>query len=208
MVLNALKSGLDNHSLITNKDLVRKYQNCITLSTKKLDDILKNEVQKALVGDEEAIVRLCANYIDNLMAYINKAKILNKITGREETADEKLMRSIESKIDVPESTCDDFRRMIAAFIGDLAVKGKIFRWDSNPLLKKALESKLFEDTKDHIKLSAFSSGASTVDPDVQKKIDAVKQRLVDKYGYNEQSATDVLDYVSSIFARGDLADND
>ena len=57
-------------------------------------------------------------------------------------------------------------------------------------------------------MSAFSSGASTVDPDVQKKIDAVKQRLVDKYGYNEQSATDVLDYVSSIFARGDLADND
>ncbi len=207
MVLNALKSGLDNHSLITNKDLVRKYQNCITLATKKLDDILKNEVQKALVGDEEAIVRLCANYIDNLMAYINKAKILNKITGREETADEKLMRSIESKIDVPESTCDDFRRMIAAFIGDLAVKGKTFRWDSNPLLKRALEAKLFEDTKDHIKLSAFSSGASTVDPDVQKKIDAVKQRLVDKYGYNDQSATDVLDYVSSIFARGDLADD-
>jgi serine protein kinase len=207
MVLNALKSGLDNHSLISNKDLVRKYQNCITLATKKLDDILKNEVQKALVGDEEAIVRLCANYIDNLMAYINKSRITNKITGREESPDEKLMRSIESKIDVPESTCDDFRRMIAAFIGDLAVKQKTFRWDSNPLLKKALESKLFEDTKDHIKLSAFSSGATTVDPDVQKKIDAVKQRLVEKYGYNEQSATDVLDYVSSIFARGDLAED-
>ena len=88
-----------------------------------------------------------------------------------------------------------------------AVKQKVFRWDSNPLLKKALEAKLFEDTKDHIKLSAFSSGATTVDPDVQKKIDAVKQRLVEKYGYNEQSATDVLDYVSSIFARGDLAED-
>jgi len=208
MVLNALKSGLESHSLITNKDIVRKYQNCITLTTKKLDDILKHEVQKALVGDEEAIVRLCSNYIDNLMAYINKSKITNKITGREESPDEKLMRSIESKIDVPEATCDDFRRMIAAFIGDLAIKQKIFRWDSNALLKKALEAKLFEDTKDHIKISAFSSGASTVDADVQKKIDAVKQRLVEKYGYNEQSATDVLEYVSSIFARGDLADEE
>jgi len=208
MVLNALKSGLESHSLITNKDIVRKYQNCITLTTKKLDDILKHEVQKALVGDEEAIVRLCSNYIDNLMAYINKSKITNKITGREESPDEKLMRSIESKIDVPEATCDDFRRMIAAFIGDLAIKQKIFRWDSNALLKKALEAKLFEDTKDHIKISAFSSGASTVDADVQKKIDAVKQRLIEKYGYNEQSATDVLEYVSSIFARGDLADEE
>jgi serine protein kinase len=208
MVLNALKSGLDSHSLITNKDVVRKYQNCITLATKKLDDILKNEVQKALVGDEEAVVKLCANYIDNLMAYINRTKITNKITGREEGPDEKLMRSIESKIDVPESTCEDFRRMIAAFIGDLAIKKKDFRWDSNALLKRALEAKLFEDTKDHIKISAFSSGASTVDADVQKKIDAVKQRLVEKYGYNEQSATDVLEYVSSIFARGDLAEDD
>jgi len=208
MVLNALKSGLDSHSLINNKDLIRKYQNCITLTTKKLDDILKREVQKALVGDEEAIVRLCTNYIDNLMAYISKTKITNKITGREESPDEKLMRSIESKIDVPESTCDDFRRMIAAFIGDLAVKNKQFKWDSNALLKRALEAKLFEDTKDHIKLSAFSSGATTVDADVQKKIDAVKARLVDKHGYNTQSATDVLDYVSSIFARGDLADDE
>jgi serine protein kinase len=208
MVLNALKSGLESHSLITNKDIVRKYQNCITLATKKLDDILKNEVQKALVGDEDAVVKLCANYIDNLMAYINKTKITNKITGREEGPDEKLMRSIESKIDVPESTCDDFRRMIAAFIGDLAIKKKEFRWDSNELLKRAFEAKLFEDTKDHIKISAFSSGASTVDADVQKKIDAVKQRLVEKYGYNQQSATDVLEYVSSIFARGDLAEDD
>jgi len=178
------------------------------LATKKLDDILKNEVQKALVGDEDAVLKLCANYIDNLMAYINKTKITNKITGREEGPDEKLMRSIESKIDVPESTCDDFRRMIAAFIGDLAIKKKEFRWDSNELLKRAFEAKLFEDTKDHIKISAFSSGASTVDADVQKKIDAVKQRLVEKYGYNQQSATDVLEYVSSIFARGDLAEDD
>jgi serine protein kinase len=206
MVLNELKEGLENNNLISNKDQINKFRNCVDLATKKLDEILKTEVQKALVGDEDAIVRLCGNYIDNVMAYINKSKVKNPYTGREETPDERLMRNIEGKIDIPETGADDFRRMIAAFIGDLAHKGKTFIWNSNPQLKKALEAKLFEDTKDHIKLSALNmSGATVVDSKIQEKIDAVKERLKKQFGYNDQSARDVLDYVGSIFARGDLA---
>ena len=208
MVLNALMDGLENHSLITNKDQVKQYTNCITLAKNKLDEILKAEVQKALVGDEEAVVRLCANYIDNLMAYINNSKVKNPYTGREEAPDERLMRNIETKIDIAENAVDDFRRMIAGFMGELSHKKKTFRWDSSPLLKKAFEMKLFEDTKDHIKLSALHvSGSSVVDPKIQEKIDAIIQRMK-TYGYNEQSARDVLDYVGSIFARGDLAESD
>jgi serine protein kinase len=206
MVLNSLMDGLENHNLITNKDQIKQYTNCITLAKNKLDEILKAEVQKALVGDEEAVVRLCSNYIDNLMAYINKSKVKNPYTGREEPPDERLMRSIETKIDIAENAVDDFRRMIAAFIGELSHKKKTFAWDSSPLLKKAFEMKLFEDTKDHIKLSALHvSGSSVVDPKIQEKIDAIIERMKE-YGYNQQSARDVLDYVGSIFARGDLAE--
>lgn len=206
MVLNELREGLDHSSLLTNKDEIEKYVRCIDLTMKELDEILKKEVQEALVGDESAIIRLCSNYIDNVMAYINKAKVKNPYTGKDQEPDERLMRSIEEKIDIPEQGVDDFRRSIAAFIGDLAVKKQEFTWNSNPELKRALEAKLFEDTKDHIKLSALHvSGAAVVDPDIQEKIDALKQRLIKHKGYNEQSATDVLDYVGSIFARGDIA---
>ena len=208
MVLNALQDGLDNHSLITNKDQAKRYADCVIFAKNKLDDILKAEVQKALIGDEDAVVRLCANYIDNIMAYINKSKVKNPYTGREESPDERFMRNIESKIDVPENGVDDFRRMIAAFIGELSHKKKQFRWDSNALLKKAFEAKLFEDTKDHIKLSSLHvSGATVVDDKHQEKIDAIIERMK-SLGYNQQSARDVLDYVGSIFARGDLADQD
>ena len=41
-----------------------------------------------------------------------------------------------------------------------------------------------------------------VDKATQEKIDVVKQRLIRNYGYNESSATDVLTFVASIFARG------
>ena len=61
--------------------------------------------------------------------------------------------------------------------------------------------KLFEDQKDTIKLTSLVS--NVVDADTQKKIDIVKERLIRNYGYDEESATDVLNYVASIFARGD-----
>jgi serine protein kinase len=209
MVLNELKEGIEHQSLFTNEEEKARYITCIDFARKELDEILKAEVQKALVGDEDAIVRLCTNYIDNVMAYINDAKIKNPYTGQDMEPDDRLMRSIEEKIDIPEVGANDFRRMLAAFIGNLAHEGKEFRWDSNPQLKKALEAKLFEDTKDHIKLSALNvSGATVVDADIQEKIDAIKRRLIEQCGYNEQSATDVLDYVGSIFARGDLAEED
>jgi len=206
MVLNELQEGLQSSSLITNKDELSRYITCIDLARKELDEILKNEVRRVLVGDEGAIVRLCTNYIDNVMAYINKETIINPITQQPEEPDDSLMRSVEEKIEIPDVNSDDFRRQIALFIAGLGEGRKEFKWDSNPKLKKALEAKLYEDTKDHIKLSALNmSGASVVDPAIQEKIDAIKQRLIKQHGYNEQSATDVLDYVGSIFARGDLA---
>jgi serine protein kinase len=208
MVLNEIREGLDGSSLISNQEDASRFNTCVDFAMKELDEILKTEVQKALVGDENAIIRLCTNYVDNVMAYIKKAKVTNPYTGQEQLPDEQLMRSIEEKIDVPEVGSDDFRRSLAAFIGNLAHESKTFKWDSNPQLQKALQTKLFEDTRDHIKLSALNSlGASVVDPDVQEKIDAIKSRLIKHHGYNEKSATDVLDYVGSIFARGDVAND-
>ena len=60
---------------------------------------------------------------------------------------------------------------------------------------------LFEDEKDTIKLTSLVS--NVVDADTQEKIDIVKSRLIRDFGYNDESATDVLQYVASIFARGD-----
>lgn len=204
MVMNEIRGGLENNPLITKKEHVAKYHSCVDLAIKELDQILKDEVRKALVGDEKAIIRICDNYINNLMAYIKKSKIRNKITGRDEPPNERLMRSIEEKIDIPELGVDDFRRMVAAFIGDLYHEKKEFRWDSNADLKKALEAKLFEETKDHIKLSTLNvAETGVVQPDAQEKIDQIKKRLVEQYGYNEKSATDVLEYVGSLLHSGD-----
>lgn len=207
MVMNEIKDGLDNHSLIMSADDLAKYHTCVDLALKELNSILMDEVRKALIGDEKAIIRLCANYIDNLMAYINKSKVKNKLTGRDESPNERLMRSIEEKIDIPNQGVDDFRRMIAAYIGSLANEGKLFKWDSNPELRKALQDRLFDDIKDHIKLSSLdTSSASVVQPDLQEKIDAIKSRMITQYGYIEESARDVLEYVGHLYATNSSED--
>ena len=87
------------------------------------------------------------------------------------------------------------------YIGALAVEGKKFDYRTNERLHRALELKLFEDQKDSIKLSTIVS--NVVDKETQEKIDIVKERMIRNYGYDEVSATDVLNFVASIFARGD-----
>ena len=152
-------------------------------------------------ADEDAVKRLCANYIENVRAYTQHEKVRNKYTGKDDEPDERLMRSIEDKIDIPDSRKDDFRQEIMNYIGSLALDGKKFEYNTNARLQKALELKLFEDQRDTIKLKNVVSGV--VDDETQAKIDVVKQRLIKYFGYNETSATDVLNYVASIFARGD-----
>jgi serine protein kinase len=201
MVMNELESGMKHHSLVQNEELKQHYRQLISVVKEEYTDVVKNEVQRAIAADEEALTRLCSNYIDNVKAYTQKERVKNKFTGEDEEPDERLMRSIEDRIDIPESRKDDFRREIMNYIGALSLDGKKFDYRTNERLQKALEMKLFEDQKDTIKLSSLVS--STMDADTQEKIDIVKSRLIRNYGYNEESASDVLQYVASIFARGD-----
>lgn len=202
VVMRELENGLKHHSLITNERDRERYSLLLTEVREEYDEIVKNEVQRAITADESAIRRLAANYIDNLRAYTQREKVKNPFTGRDEEPDERLMRSIEEKIDIPESRKDDFRREIMNYIGALAIDGKKFEWDSNERLRKALELKLFEDQKDSIKLTSLVS--SVMDAETQEKIDVVKARLIKNFGYCDICATDVLNYVASIFARGDM----
>ncbi len=202
MVMNELEKGLSHHSLITNEEQKTRCRELLGQVREEYEDVLKSEVQRAISADEDAIARLCSNYIENVRAYTQHEKVRNKYTGKDEEPDERLMRSIEEKIDIPESRKDDFRQEIMNYIGALSLDGKKFEFHTNARLQKALELKLFEDQRDTIKLKNVVSGV--VDDETQAKIDVVKQRLIKYFGYNEVSATDVLNYVASIFARGDV----
>lgn len=204
MLMNEIESGLLHHSLVTNEELRKHYRELLALVLSEYEDTIKGEVQRAIVADEDAIKRLCTNYIENVRASTQRERVKNRYTGKDEEPDERLMRSIEEKIEIPESRKDDFRQEIMNYIGALALDGKKFEYNTNARLYKALELKLFEDQRDTIKLKNLVS--SIIDDETQQKIDVIKKRMIDQFGYNDRSAADVLNYVASIFARGDKKD--
>jgi serine protein kinase len=201
MLINELESGLRNHSLIIDEEKKKHFRDLLGVVKKEYEDIVKNEVQKAIAADDNAISRLCSNYIDNVRAHCLNEKVPNTFTGAYESPNERLMRSIEEKIDIPDTRKDDFRHELMSYIAAVALDGRKFDFRKNERLHRALELKLFEDQKDTIRLVSLVS--ATTDPDTQAKIDIVKQRLIEQYGYDDQSATDVLTFVASIFARGE-----
>ena len=103
---------------------------------------------ESLVVDEAAIGALSARYIDNVTAYTRKTKVRNAGTGVESEPDERLMRSVEDKIDIPDARKGDFRREIVTYVEALAANGKTFDSRTNERIRRALELTLREDPKD------------------------------------------------------------
>src|SRR5262249_8472425 len=69
MVMKELEDGPRHHSLIKDEDQFRHYKELLSVVKEEYEDIVKNEVQRAIAADEEALARLCSNYIDNVKAY-------------------------------------------------------------------------------------------------------------------------------------------
>src|SRR5690606_1686871 len=57
MVLNELESGLKNHALITSEEDRKRYRDLLSVVKEEYTEIVKNEVQRAISADEEAIKR-------------------------------------------------------------------------------------------------------------------------------------------------------
>ncbi|GEN55246.1 PrkA family serine protein kinase [Halobacillus faecis] len=197
-VLRSLKDGLGSHASISSEDKER-YLDFISLARKEYDEIAKKEVQKAFVYSyEESAVTLMDNYLDNVEAYCNKAKLRDPLTGEELNPDERLMRSIEEQIGVSENAKKAFREEILIRISAYARKGKKFDYQSHERLREAIQKKLFADLKDVVKITT-----STKTPDEQqlKKINEVVATLIDEHGYNSSSANELLKYVGSLLNR-------
>jgi serine protein kinase len=198
-VLGAIEGGLSHHSLVSNEETRRRYVQLVATAREQYEEVIKEEVQAAIVADTEALERLCAKYIDNVRAYTTREKVITA-NGKESDPDDRLMRSIEEKVEIPDSRKDDFRLELMNFIAEVHRDGRTFDYRHNKRLRRALELKVFEDRRDSIQLTSLVS--TVVDPDTQEKIAVIRDRLMRQFGYDELSADEVLHHVAAIFARG------
>jgi len=202
-ILDALESGLRHHSLISSEETRAHYCQLIHVAREAYEETVKREVQLAIASDQEAIDRLCSKYIDNVKAYVT-SEVLMDSAGRAKEPDERLMRSIEEKINIPDGRKDDFRHELMNYIAAVHLEGETFDYRENARLCRALELKMFEDHRDSIQLTSLVS--TVVDPDTQEKISVIRGRLCREFGYDELSADEVLQYVAGLFARGEAKD--
>ncbi|MBB6731174.1 PrkA family serine protein kinase [Cohnella zeiphila] len=197
-VLRALKDGLDQHPSITKEER-EKYLNFISVARKEYDSLAKKEVQKAFVYSfEESARTLFENYLDNIEAYCNWAKIRDPLTGEEMDPDERLMRSIEEQIGVSENAKKAFREEILIRMSAYSRKGKKFEHSTHERLREAIEKKLFADLKDIVKIT---TSTKTPDENQLKRINEVSKRLIDEHGYCPVCANELLRYVGSLLNR-------
>jgi serine protein kinase len=196
-VLAALEKGLQHHSMVSTEEVRKRYLELIATAREEYQEIIKHEVQVAIASDREAIDRLCSKYLDNVRAHTTCEKVIDS-GGNSKDPDERMMRSIEAQIDIPESRKDDFRHELMNYIATVHLEGGQFDYRKNKRLTRALELKMFDDRRDTIQLTSLVS--TVVDPDTQEKIGVIRDRLMRQFGYDEVSADEVLNEVAHLFA--------
>ena len=159
------------------------------------------DVRHALAYDLEEIRTQGEKYMDHVMAYIDDDTVEDEFTGREQEPDEKFLRDVEEKLDVPGDRKDDFRQEVANWVSRRAREGEPFEPQDNDRLRRALERKLWEDKKHNINFSALVS--SNEDDDEQRN--AWVEALTDQ-GYSREGAREVLEFAGAEVAKAEMED--
>lgn len=177
-------------------DLREKY---LSFLQKELHDeylrILEKEITKAFVSAySEQAESLFDNYLDHAEAYVNATKVKDNVTGEEMSADEDFLSSIEEQIGIVGSAKDNFRADITAYMfAKLRRKEKI-DWRAYGPLKEAIESKLLDSVRD---ISRIVTKSKSRDNKQKKKYNEMVKALIEDYGYNEDSANEIIKYASN-----------
>jgi serine protein kinase len=132
--------------------------------------------------------------LDNAEAYTTKQKIKDQVTGEERGADEKFMKSIEEVIGISGSSRQGFRSDVTAYMFAKMRHGEKVDYTSYEPLKEAIESYLINSVKD---MARIVTKSKTRDDTQKKKYNEMVKTLIDEYGYNEESAEEILIYASN-----------
>ena len=157
--------------------------------------ILEKEITKAFVSAyEEQAETLFDNYLDHAEAYVNKSRVKDKVTREEMDPDENFMKSIEENIGITGSARDGFRSDVTTYMFTLLRAKKKIDWKAYGPLKEAIENKLMASVKD---MSRIVTKSKSRDNKQQKKYGDMVATLINDYGYNEDSAEEVIKFAAN-----------
>jgi len=157
--------------------------------------MLESEITKAFVtAYEEQAESLFNNYLDHAEAFVNKTSLKDTVTREEREPDEKFMQSIEEQIGITGSAKEGFRNDVTSYMFTLLRRGKKIKWNVYSPLREAIENKLTSSVRE---IARIVTKSKTRDKKQQKKYHDMIDTLMEEYGYNEDSAEEVLKYAAN-----------
>jgi serine protein kinase len=196
--IRSIRDGFVSNPKLDRAEIDR-LENILTKVIEEYSKIAKNEVQKAFfLKFEQEVSNLLKNYMDQIEAFLD-GKTIEDEWGDMQDPDERLMRSIEEKINVTDSGKKSFRQEIyRKMLKSANENDGEYNYKDHPKLREALEKQLFDERQDVIRLTVSTRNP---DEDELKRINVVIDALCDKYNYTAESANKLLKYVSSLMAR-------
>ncbi|HEY2338654.1 MAG TPA: serine protein kinase [Burkholderiales bacterium] len=198
-VLLALKDSIESDVRIDGKKKRRWVDFLVAVRKEFYNRWVKEDVHKALfVSFEQEAQQLLDKYLDEVEAQLDNRTIRDPITSEERKPDERFLRSVEEKIRISESGKLSFRQEVVRKAMGAYKRGDKFTLDSHAPLHDAVEQYLFEQRRDVLRLV---SSSARPDDETRQKISVVERRLVDEYGYDNHSAREALNYVTTLLAQ-------
>lgn len=201
-VIRCLRNKFGNQMSL-DEDEIKSFSNLLLGDkdsiTSEFKEWAKKEVNMAFLHayDEQAN-ELFNRYMINVKAFCKNERIMDTITGEYSSPDEKLMRSIEEKIGVPENSKKEFRNQIFVYKADVQESGREFSFMDYDPLREAIQKKLMGDLRNVVSLSL--SDSTRTDKKSKRSRNRALKRLIDR-GHCEHCANVLLSIVGEILRR-------
>jgi serine protein kinase len=198
-MLLALKDAIENDARM-NASQKKKWVDFLVLARKDFyNRWVKEDVHRALFASfEDEAQQLLEKYLDEVEASLDQREVTDPITGECRPADERFLRSVEEKIKISDSGKQSFRQEVVRKAMVAFKAGERFTLDSHSRLHEAIGQYLFEERRDVLRLV---TSAARPDEEAAQKISAVQDRLVQEYGYDNHSAREALNYVTTLLSQ-------
>jgi len=201
-IIRALRDNFNHHIGISDEDKERFLGLLVgdkdSISS-EYKETAKREINMAfLYAYDDQANALFDNYMRNITSFCEKKKVFDSITGEYTDADEKLMRSIEELIPVPESSKTEFRNGIFVHKAAALEKNKKFSYKNYAPLKMGVEKKLMGDLKSIVSLSLADT--TSTDPKSKKRREKAFNTLLKK-GYCEECANVLLSFIGEVLRK-------
>jgi serine protein kinase len=198
-LLLALKDAIESDARIDSKQKKLWFDHLVTARKEFYNRWVKEDVHRALFASfQDEAQQLLEKYLDEIEAALDQRKVTDPMTGENRAPDERFMRSVEEKIKVSESGKQSFRQEVIRKAMVAFKAGEKFRLASHARVREAIEQYLFEERRDVLRLV---TSTARPDDEARKKISVVQERLVKEYGYDEHSAQEALNYVTTLLSQ-------